>query len=130
LEFGGIGINCVELGTSNGETNSVAVLLSKTNVTVCGSATAEGLSHVILWPVLTCICCGTNTANMSVEVPPPACTVIDDDVAVVVLLLLLLLLFCALVTLKLVAVKSIVIDNANMTVTTANMDFIDIGTRM
>jgi hypothetical protein len=125
LELGGIGVNCVEFGTANGETNSVAVLLSKTNVTVCGSATAEGLSHVTLWPALTCICRGTNTANMSVEFPPPACTLIDD--VVVVVLLLLLLVSCAFMTLKLVVVISSVIDNADMTTTTANMDFIVIG---
>jgi hypothetical protein len=55
LEFGGIGANCVEPGTANGETIPVAVLLSKTNVTVCGSPTTEGLSHVILSPAFTCM---------------------------------------------------------------------------
>jgi hypothetical protein len=52
LELGGIVANCVEFGTANGETIFVVVLLSKTNVTVCGSATVEGLSHVTLWPTL------------------------------------------------------------------------------
>jgi hypothetical protein len=125
LELGGIGVNCVEFGTTNGETISVAVLLSKTNVTVCGSPTTDGLSHVTLWPTSTCISCGTNTANMSVEVPPPACTVFDGVVVVgVLLLLLLVLVFCALTVLKLVVVISREIDNADMTATTVNMDFI------
>ena len=93
-------MNCVELGTAKGTSGAIIVLLSNTKVTVCGSATAEGLSHVTLWPILTCICCGTNTANMSVEFPPPACTLIDvaDVVA------LLLLLSNALMTLTLVVV--------------------------
>ena len=117
-------MSCVEFGTENGETISVEVLLSKTNVTVCGSATVEGLSHVTLWPTLICICCGAYTANISVEVPPPACTFIDD---VAVLLLLLLAVSCALITLKLVVVISSEIDNADMIAAAANMDFIVIG---
>jgi hypothetical protein len=63
LELGGIAVSCVEFGTANGEIISVAVLLSKTNVAVCGSPTVEGLSQVTLWPTLTCIYCGTNTAT-------------------------------------------------------------------
>jgi hypothetical protein len=63
----------VEFGTAaKGETMPVAVLLSNTNVTVCSSPTDDGLSYVTLWPTLTCACCGTNTANISVEFPPPA----------------------------------------------------------
>jgi hypothetical protein len=116
-------VSCAEFGTENGETISVAVLLSKTNVTVCGSATVEGLSHVTLWPTLTCICFGTNAANMSVAFPPPACTFIDVVSPVAVVLLLM-----AFITLKLVAVAiSSIIDNAEMTATTVNMDFIVIG---
>jgi hypothetical protein len=114
LDLEGIGVNCVEFGTANGETNSVAVLLSKTKVTVCGSATADGLSHVTLCPTLTCINFGTNTANMSVEVPPPACTAIDDGI---VELLLLLVVLYALITLKLVVAISSVIDSVAMTAT-------------
>src|ERR1041385_1020505 len=106
---------------------SVAVLLSKTNVTVCGSATADGLSHVMLCPTPTCISGGTNTANISVEVPLPACTDIDDDDGVVELLLLLAAL-CAL-TLKLVVAISSEIDSAAMTATAINMDFITIYAR-
>ena len=54
-------MSCVEFGTANGETISVAVLLSKTNVTVSGSATADGLSYVSLWPTLTSACTLFNT---------------------------------------------------------------------
>jgi hypothetical protein len=36
-------MNCVELDTPNGVANPTIVLLSKTNVTVCGSATCVGL---------------------------------------------------------------------------------------
>jgi hypothetical protein len=80
LELGGIASNRVEFGTTpNGETISVIVLLSNTNVTVCGSATVVGLSHIRLCPTLTCIFCGTNTDNISVELPPPACTLTAVD---------------------------------------------------
>jgi len=91
LEFGGIAANCVEFGTPNGETIPVVVLLSKTNVAVCGSPTVEGLSQVTLSPALISIFWGTNAVNGAVEFPPPACTLV---VAVVVV-------FCALMTLKL-----------------------------
>jgi hypothetical protein len=128
LEPAGTDVNCVEFGTANGETMSVAVLLSKTNVTVCGSATADGLSHVMLCPTPTCTSGGTNTANISVEVPPPACTDIDDD-GVVELLLLLLAVSCALMTLKLVVAISSEIDSAAITATAINMDFITIYAR-
>jgi hypothetical protein len=65
---------------------------------------------------------------MSVEFPPPACTFIDDVVVTaIVLLLLLLVVFCALMTLKLAVVISRAIDNADMTATTVNLDFIVIG---
>jgi hypothetical protein len=109
----------MEFGTANGETISVAVLLSKTKVTVCGSATVEGLSHVILCPTLICICCGTNTANMSVEFPPPAATLIE--------VVVLLPVSCALMALKLVVAISSEIDSAAMTAIADNMDFIVIG---
>jgi hypothetical protein len=109
----------------HGETIPVAVLLSKTNVAVCGSPTVEGLSHITLWPTLTSICCGTNTVNGAAEFPPPACTVIDD--AVVDELLLLLLVSCALMTLKLVVAVSSIIDSADMTAIIANMNFIVIN---
>jgi hypothetical protein len=129
LEPAGTDVNCVEFGTLKGETMSVAVLLSKTNVTVCGSATADGLSHVMLCPTPTCISGGTNTANISVEVPPPACTAIDDDCVVELLLLLLLAALCALMTLKLVVAISSEIDSPAMTATAINMDFITIYAR-
>ena len=45
----------MEFGTPNGETIPVAALLSKTNLTISGSATSEGLSHVTLSPALICI---------------------------------------------------------------------------
>src|SRR5207247_10386899 len=61
LEFGGIAVSWVEFDSANGETISVAVFLSKTNVAVCGWC---GI-------IPTCISCGTNTDNMSVAVPPP-----------------------------------------------------------
>jgi hypothetical protein len=63
----------VEFRTVNAETIFV-ILLSKTNVTVCGSPTVEGLSHVTLSPALTCIFLGINTVNGAVEFPPPDCT--------------------------------------------------------
>jgi hypothetical protein len=59
--------NSVEFGTANGETIFVVVLLSKTNVTVCGSPTVEGLTHVTLSPALICIFSGINTVNGAVE---------------------------------------------------------------
>jgi hypothetical protein len=62
---------------------------------------------------------------MSVVFPPPALTLIDDAVAVV--FLLPLSLSCAFMTLKLVVTTSSEIDNADMTATTTNMDFIVIG---
>jgi hypothetical protein len=127
LELGGIAVNCVEFGTPNGETIFVAVLLSKMNVAVYGSATVEGLSYVRLWPTLTSICCGINAVNGAVEFPPPACTVMDDAVVDELLLLLLLLVSCALMSLKLVVAVSSVIDSATMTATTTNIDFIVIG---
>lgn len=68
MEPAGTGVNCVEFDTINGQTISVVVLLSKTKVTVCGSATVDGLSHVTLWPTPTCISGGKNTANISGEV--------------------------------------------------------------
>ena len=74
LELGGIVVNCVEFGTANGETKPVLVLLSKTKVTVCGSPTDVGLSHVTLSPFLICIFSGINTVNGPVEFPPPECT--------------------------------------------------------
>jgi hypothetical protein len=117
LEPAGTDVICVEFGTLKGETMSVAVLLYKTNVTVCGSATADGLSHVMLCPTPTCISGGTNTANISVEVPPPACTDIDDDGVVELLLLpLLLAALCAFMTLKLVVAISSEIDSAEYTI--------------
>jgi hypothetical protein len=71
---------------------------------------------------------------MSVEFPPPACALIGDAVVVVVVVVVLLpLVFCALMTLKLMTLKLVVvvissiIDNAGMIATTANMDFIVVG---
>ena len=56
---GGKGMNFVELGTANGASGLVIVLLFNTNVTVCGSIGAlDGVVHTTLLPTLTCICCG------------------------------------------------------------------------
>src|SRR5207302_1217757 len=113
----------VEFGTvAKGETMPVEVLLSNTKVTVCGSATVDGLSQVILWPTLTCACCGTNTANISVEFPPPACALISVDV------LLLLLLSIALIALTF-AVNITSANAAAITAIIASIDFIVIGAR-
>lgn len=54
----------VEFGIEKGETMFVAVLLSNTNVTVCGSASIDGLSHITLWPTPIWTCCGTNAVNL------------------------------------------------------------------
>jgi hypothetical protein len=50
LELGGKGTNLVEFGTMKGAVSPVIVLLSRVNVTVCGSATDDGLYQVTLWP--------------------------------------------------------------------------------
>jgi hypothetical protein len=69
-------MNCVELDTSNGTANPAIVLLSKTNVTVCGSATCVGLYQLTVSPVLISTCWGENVFSGAVASPPPACTFI------------------------------------------------------
>ena len=58
LDPGGKGMNLVEFETANGVSAAVIVLSLKTNVTVWGSATGEGLYHVTLSPALILILCG------------------------------------------------------------------------
>ena len=87
----GIGMKLDEFFIAKGALNSGLVLLSKANVTVCGSAAFDGLYHITLWSVLTCTLRGLNIVYGRVLFPPPACTLTDEDEDNVALPLLLLL---------------------------------------
>ena len=58
LEPGGKGMNLVEFETAKGVSRLVIVLPLNTNVTVCGSATTEGLYQVTPSPVFILTLCG------------------------------------------------------------------------
>ena len=69
LDPGDNGMNLVELGTANGVSGLVIALSLNTNVTVCGSATTEGLYHVTLSPVLILILCGEKESQDAPYIP-------------------------------------------------------------
>jgi hypothetical protein len=58
------------------------VLLSKTKLTVCGSATGVGLYQVTLSPSLICTRCGENIDSDMLSCPTPACTFVTFPVAI------------------------------------------------
>jgi len=82
LDPGGKGTSSLIFRIANGVIILVMVLLSKTKLIVCGSATGVGLYQVTLYPSLICIRCGENIDSDMLPCPTPACIFVPFPVAI------------------------------------------------